>query len=488
MSTITRHFISDNFRATNLVERYNFTRSEYGKTELVDKINLWKYALTYKCNAKSQETILIGSHTLDINYLACIYASAELGLKIAVVDYIRADDFKDSGYNDPKTEALLPIDIFLHDFTRKYAETDPEAFAKYTYFENISNRTYSLADNDIDFTVTSKEDFNRAAGIFPKPDDILVKATTSGTTSKPKVIEHTHEFIRGVAERNMWMFEDVALHVKNLNHGASAAVTLFPVLANDNVTEHVIYAINEDLPMDDLVQQLEPYRDKLSTVSFPYPFLIEKFIAASKENKLTWPKLRILVLTYTLDSIKLAARDGIIKNVTSLFGSNETLGPLFINVFDKEHWDKDSKLYTIFDDWYNLELAEDGKLIVDLPVYNRKETMSDVFKMENGFWAHQGRDDLLRINGEDIKMSIIDELNKSHEDYHIVADSINHCLYLAYWDSKTAEEIENYVNLVESNFKQVKVKTSMQLVKQNFYYGFKIDNELLREYFRHHIY
>ena len=112
MSTITRHFISDNFRATNLVEKYNFTRSEYGKTELVDKINLWKYALTYKCNAKSQETILIGSHTLDINYLACIYASAELGLKIAVVDYIRADDFKDSGYNDPKTEALLPIDIF----------------------------------------------------------------------------------------------------------------------------------------------------------------------------------------------------------------------------------------------------------------------------------------------------------------------------------------------------------------------------------------
>lgn len=488
MNTIDRDFISSNFSAVNLVDGYCQERVNFNKADLVEKINLWKYILVHRCKAKPQESILIGSHTLNIDYIASIYAAAELSLIITVVDYIRTDDFRDSKYKDPKTQALLPIHIFLHDFPKDLAEKDPEAFSKYIYFQEISERTYSIVDDDINFKIDNQFDYSQAISIMPKPDDILVKATSSGTTNKPKIIEHTHAFIRGVAERNMWMFGGTALHVKNLNHGASAAVTLFPVLANDDVKQHVIYAINEDDPLEHFVKSIEEFREDLCTVSFPYPFFIERFIASSRKFNLNWPNLRVLVLTYTLESIKLAARDGIIKNVTSLFGSNETLGPLFINVFDKENWDKDSRLYTKFDDWYNLELSEEGKLIVELPVYNRLETMNDVFKMEDGFWVHQGRSDLLRINGEDIEISKIDNLNKQNEDFYVIVDTINHCLYIAYWVVKTQQEVNDYISKVESNFKQVEVKHAMQLKKENYYYGFKIDNELLREYFRHHIY
>ena len=108
--------------------------------------------------------------------------------------------------------------------------------------------------------------------------------------------------------------------------------------------------------------------------------------------------------------------------------------------------------------------------------------------MEDGFWVHQGRSDLLRINGEDIEISKIDDLNKQNEDFYVIVDTINHCLYIAYWVVKTKQEVDDYISKVESNFKQIKVKHAMQLKKENYYYGFKIDNELLREYFRHHIY
>ena len=486
MKTITRDIISSNFVAVNLTDNRIFEKTEYNKQQLVEKINFWKYVLRYKCKAKHQESIVIANQNLDINYFAIIFAAAELSLKIVVIDYIRADNFHDLEFRDPKTEVLSPIDIFLHDLPTSLEKSNPEGYAKYSFFTKHSNRAYSIYE-DLELTIDNQDDYNEAISVFPNPEDIIIRSTSSGTTNKPKVVEHNHAFINAVSNRNSSLYDGTALHVKNLNHGATAAVTLFPVLISDAVDKHLIYSIDEDSDLTEFVDTILEYKDELTTVSFPYPYLTEKFIKASKTKNIIWPKLRLVTLSYILESVKLAIRDGVFKSITSIFGSNETLGPIFVNIVDKDTWDRDPRYFTEYDKWYNTRLDEDGKIIVTLPEYNVEATTNDFFKQEGSYFVHQGRSDMLRINGEHFELATINKLNKQNQDYYVVADTLNHCLYLAHWEDKTQDEIDNYVNQVESNFTRIKIKKVTKLIKNNFYYGIKIDNALLREYFRTHI-
>jgi hypothetical protein len=82
---ITRDIISNNFKGINL----RGSKEPFTKIQLIDKIDLWKYILCEQCKAIHGESILIGLQTLDLDYIAAIIASAELGLKIVIVDYNR---------------------------------------------------------------------------------------------------------------------------------------------------------------------------------------------------------------------------------------------------------------------------------------------------------------------------------------------------------------------------------------------------------------
>ena len=137
LNIISRHLINDSFQGVNL--KLKNRRSildfknirNFDKKLLTHKIDLWKYVLKYKCEAKKGESILIGMQVLDINYLAACFASLELSLKIVIVDYTRNDDFEDIEYFDPKTKILSPIDIFLHDFPKTVLDTKSKSFTKF---------------------------------------------------------------------------------------------------------------------------------------------------------------------------------------------------------------------------------------------------------------------------------------------------------------------------------------------------------------------
>jgi hypothetical protein len=65
-----------------------------------------------------------------------------------------------------------------------------------------------------------------------------------------------------------------------------------------------------------------------------------------------------------------------------------------------------------------------------------------------------------------------------------VIDTVNHCLYLACWQDFALEKINQIKQEIEDKFERIKITKVDRLDKSNFYYGIKIDNELLREYFR----
>ena len=474
-NTITRDFISDNFIFTDICSN----NQTYNKKELIERINCWKYVLRYNYSAQPQESILIGMQKLGIDYFAIIIAAAELSLKIVVVDYNRTDKFKNIEYNDPKTKLLSPIDIFLHDFPTDILTTN-QVYSKYVFFKAHSKRTYSTLDAvliDVPFE-------DSVISIQPNTTDILFRVTSSGTTDVPKVIEHTHEFISAISLENSKRYKGTALHVNNLNHGASASVTLLPLLASKNVTNHLFYDAADPESISGLVDALTPYKDELGYLSFPYPFLIDKFIEESRTKNVTWPNLDLITLSYILENAKHAVRDGIFNSITSIFGSNETLGPLFINTASRDNWNIDSRYYLIPNDFYKITLSDEGKITVTVPVYNKQVETNDYFDKDSEYFVHKGRSDMFRINGESINLSTVNDLNKQYTNTYIVIDTLNHCLYLACWEEMSMEHIHRVSVEIESKFERIKITKVAQLTKSNFYYGIKLDNELLREYFR----
>lgn len=479
-NTITRNFISDNFLFTDLF--LTEKKKTYDKKELEEKINFWKYVLRCEYGAAEKESILIGLQKLGIDYFAIILAAAELSLRIVVVDYNRTDNFKDVEYSDPKTKLLSPIDIFLHDFKEETLESNQKIYSKFLFFKKHSRKTHStvnIENINIDMNL-----YNDTARIMPKENDVLFRVTSSGTTDIPKIIEHTHEFIFKISKRNSKMYKGTAVHVNNLNHGASASVTLLPLLTSDNVDRHLFYDVGETESISDLVDVLTPYKDSIGYLSFPYPFLIDKFIESSRTKKVNWPNLDLITLSYILENAKIAVRDKIFKSITSIFGSNETLGPLFFNRADKENWNIDSSKFLIPDDFYKIDLSDEGKITITVPVYNREIVTNDYFKKDGDFYIHCGRSDMFRINGEKLNLSTINDLNKKYTKTYIVVDTLNHCLYLACWEELDLEEISEIKTNIENNFDRIKITKISQVDKSNFYYGIKIDNELLREYFR----
>ncbi len=478
---ITRNILSDNFLGLNIQTNNSFTR-----TDLVEKINLWKYVLKTKCSAQRGESILVGVQALGLDYLSMIFAAAELSLKIVIIDYDRNDDFKDLEYFDPKTKILSPIDIFLHDFSKETIEQNPKLFSKFIFFSNCSKRTYSTKD-DIDFEIDNQQDFDNISCIFPEPSDILMRCTSSGTTGTPKIIEHTHEFLYKVSFRNSDKFSGECMHIRNLNHGSSLAVYLLPTLMTDKVTTHLFYDVDEHQPFDKFINAIRYYENVLKYIIFPYPFMIDEFIDASRRCNLRWENLNIQTLSYIQDKSKLAIKDGVIKSITSIFGSNETSGPVFISYIDNTCADKDSRYFERIDDFYSIDIGDTGLLTVGLPVYNNEIVTNDLFYKDDNFFVHNGRSDLIRINGETLDIKIINDFNAKNKNAYLVTDTVKNCLYLAFWDQFDENIKIEYEQFFKNNYKRIEIKNSMILDQAKFRTGIKIDNEMLREYFRKNV-
>lgn len=475
MSTLTRHVISENFYSHDLL-----TNQEFSRNDLFNKIDFWKYILKTKCDAKKYESILIGLITVNIDYLAICFASAELSLKIVIVDYSRSDEFEDIDFFDPKTKLLSPIDIFLHDI-KSY---DLDTCTKHKFFVECSKRSFNIYD-DLDYSIDPDE-FEKNKSIFPDKNDILMRCTSSGTTGTPKIVEHTHYFLTEISKRNSKKFEGKCLHIKSLNHGSSLAVFLLPSLISNDVSKHLFYPVDEDDPFDKFISAIKPYND-LDFLLFPYPFMIDKFIDESKVQNITWENLKIQTLSYIQDSIRSEIKGGNIKSITSIFGSNETSGPVFEITINKNNLDQKSNFFKEVDDFFKISLDNTGMIEIGLPYYDSSIVTNDVFYKDGEFYIHKGRSDIVKINGEIIDIKDINNLNASYPEAYIVTDTIKNCLYLAYWDRFIPDISKKVVEFLKIKYPRLEINKTAILNKKQFLTGIKLDNELLREYFRNYV-
>jgi hypothetical protein len=431
----------------------------YTYIDLSKDIDAYKNLLQYKYKAAEGQSVLIGEQS-GKKQLALVFACLELGLTITIVDYGRKDNFQ-TDYFDPKTTILLPIHFFI-------VSTD-DTTDKFSFFKQACTTTILLTHEVLDYTPNQTINAN--------PSTMLLKCTSSGTTGTPKIVHHTHEFIFALVMRNAKMFDGVIGQAFNLSHGSSLATFFLPTLFSDKVTDYINFALPNT---EDILEKFS-----LDHLMLPYPDMIEQFIEQYSTSSNSG--IQLYSLSYIRDEWKEYIGEGKIKDIISFFGSNETSGPTLIN--RASHSDFNRQRYYKVDNFYGLEIRN-TELIVTLPVYNKKVETKDEFLSNGEAFLHLGRNDMHRINGTFFRETSYQRFVKDRLAGDLVFDFVKNRIYLAIWEIDAnlelkIKEIQEFLKVQsESTHFISKYKV---LSYEDFLSGIKLDQELLREYFRRYV-
>jgi acyl-coenzyme A synthetase/AMP-(fatty) acid ligase len=459
MTVLTREIINKNITYNDIVENY-----QYSFNELSKEIDFFKNLFQENgVDGKTSKSIVIGFPP-GIQQTACIFACFELSIIVCIIDYGRADKFTQYKYIDPKTELLLPIDFFI-----VFDELDTD---KFNYFKNICNKT--IVVNQL-----SKKDYSSNKTIHSTGETVLIRCTSSGTTGTPKVVEHTHEFIYHLSIRNSKFYDKTVAIGHNLNHGSSFATFFIPVIRSTLVNE--ILNFNQDISNNKIKSHLH----KINHVMIPYSYQVLDFLQISSSN----------IILYTLGAIPSRFlefyQDKKIKDIISFFGCNETSGPTLINRISSPEFD--SSRYWPIDDFYFIFLRG-SKLQVKLPYYRSKIiNTKDIFRQElkNSF-IFLGRTDLIKINGLVVSMIVYEKFLEQEkiENADIIYDITENKIYLAIWQdyNKINETVKNIDEKIRNHSENLHYISKYKVLdKSEFMSGIKIDNELIRHYFRKYV-
>lgn len=462
----------------------------YEYSQLSKKVDMFKNLLINQFDCQPGQRILIGFNA-GIMQSALIFAAAELGLTIVVVDYQRNDRFQNDGILDSKTELLLPIDYFFLDIKKTWTEKINllNKISENTIFvlNNMSNNIDITEDNidtnfgiytfgpDGNLKILCNPDYTPNNTVLCNQDSNFMICTSSGTTGTPKVIEHTHNFIYNLVQRNKTMYYGRVGVNANLQHGSSFATYFLPAICSESVES--IYSLT-GIGMQKYLQQ------NLDHLMFAYTPGLEAFLNFNGKKN---PQLNLYTLSYIKSSWKLAIDQEKIKDVISIFGSNETSGPVFINKLS-DHLFSETR-YKKLDNFYNIELGSNGELSIVLPVYSdRTISTNDSFELsDDGYYIHLGRNDLIRINHLKVDTDLYKSKVSENLNGELIYDSVQQTIYLAIWEN--IGDLENKVltikNFISDYSKNIHSISKFAVLNYNdFLTGIKLDHELLRQYFR----
>lgn len=487
MSVISRELISDKFVGINLRE----DSQQYDKQKLSDKIDRWKYILVNECNARKGDKILVGISTIDVDFLALCFAIFELSLVIVIADQDPVKIIGGREIINPKISSLMPLDIVIWEYlTLNPNATDPMTM-KYNYFAKHCDRIFMLDKlNKVDVP----DDISAISNIRPDRDDILMLTTSSGSTGTAKIIEHKHGFFYDLCKRNSTRFSGNVIHHKNMHHGSSLSVFYLPSLASDAVEKNYFLSCYEDL-MPSFVTAVREI--DLNHISFPYVHLMNSFVRCAEDQGAKFPNMRVSLLSYVPSHCREFIRDGYFSEVESIFGSNETAGPVFLSTMNVENLDSfENKTFYAPDDFYKIELIND-ELNVTLPVYGKTIKTNDIFEQVDGKFHHKGRSDLVRINDVQINFEFLEKLCAYYGNkILLVTDDVENKLYMLIEKDSEYDSEEKSAKLVKNVNARLRDYFSSNLVFVDKYHvadfttfitGVKIDRELIRNFFRSHV-
>lgn len=466
---ISRSLINKNIKFHDVTLQNNSVHIDsFSYNDLEKLIDRYKNILLSK-GAKTGYSAVIGL-PVSIKQTALVFACAELGITVTIVDYPHGKNFKPNTYVpgsiDTKLSLMLPI-TFLLSTNNKYTLNND----KTRILMDVCNSTLLLDEIESD---NSKNEI-----ILSKPDTTFLKCTSSGTTTTPKVITHTHEFMSQLIVRNSKMFNGKMAMIANLNHGSSPATFFLPGVVSTEVTDFYHICPSTDVGHFALISQhLSNLGIHLNHVMFPYSHLIENFF--SSETKLQDCTF------YTLSIIKkewIKFVNNKIKDIISIFGTNETSGSLMIN--QASDVDFKENTYKLLDNFYKINITEKNELQVTMPIYKKTILTGDRFRYSENKLEHLGRSNLYRVNDLEINIDYINKFIQTNCNGEILVDLIKDSLYLILW-----EDVDyNAIKIIDKKLREMSgdlhyISKFAALKQENFMTGVKVDRQLLREYFR----
>lgn len=484
LKVIDRNIINKNIKFYDINPQGNISNYDYSQfISIVDKI---KFYLTTNYNITSGETVLIGYENTCVYKFASFFACLELGLSITIIDYnpgglpgrpinIEKNTNKSAIYHvDTKTELLSPIHYFI---CKKSEKNEPGYLVNY-FANHCLNTIYheNLVECDPVLLTSYKSEINKKS--------ISMKCTSSGTTGTPKVIEHSHEVLYNICQRNSKMFYGSCANEKSLGHGSSPSTYFIPIL----ISKKVKSIINIDFELDDFVR-LKKLKNEIifDHIMIPYVYSIQDYL-----NNIEFTNLHSNTTIYTLSTIKdewaSLTKKNVVKNIISFFGTSETCGPIFINESNDPNFVHNK--FKLIDEYYKISFTDENLLEVIIPVINKKVCTNDEFIINSEYFYHKGRKDLIRINDFEVdtkKFDMILYKLSSILDGKFIYDTTSNEIYLAIWN-----DVPNLDALIKKiNNKILHFSWNCHFISKYkilnyklFFTGVKIDIQLLKDYFR----
>ena len=434
--------------------------------DIVGGIVQWKNILHEQVELTAGQKFGVGGSRCDYTYLTAIFAGIELGGKIIVM---------------PTTESgqqlIGPIDGWLYEDHVEKAMRDGNAVkAKHTIpwstFHNFKSRF---------------DTFSHLNQIERSPEEKVLVATTSGSTGTPRIVEYSHRLFDDVRKRSIKIFKleskDRVLHLSNMHHGGTGGVFFLPSLS---ACKHHYYfdGLSPASNINELIRLIKS--QKITKAMFPNNLLVSRLL-----DKLDWldHDFEIYVNQANTKPWINAVKRTNVKAVHSLFGSTETLGPIFLNSITRDSTQDHNVLNygKLLDDHYQIDCRSNCTVVTIKNHY--QEILSDCFAIDsNGDHIFQSRTTLIRIN--DCTVSLRD-LNKLTHDLLgdngvIVPDTVTNKIYVAYTDKLIdPDHTLHNVNLgLKSISPVLQIDHANCVDLDQFVSGIKLSIENLRAHFR----
>ena len=487
---ISRHFIRQDIE-------YHENDKIYYYDDFVCGINRWKNILYCKYNMRPSMTMALIDMSIYFDYCTLYIAAAELGLKILTIP-------KRPESTEGRVEILDKVvaHLGLIDLMYYYSEENiiiqagNMAMPKQALVNMVnlySKQLMTFDDFNNNYTPADTDEI-----IFAQEDDVLVWTTTSGTTGEPKPIEYNHSQLSIIAERNAKVlgFADdnvTVSHTVNMHHSAILMANFLPALGHSRYHHADTYdiSLNQIEYVKLLVKSIQ--HNKTIKVLLPFSLMLESFLKYVNEHKIVFDhKLDIIVGGFNVskayvEMFKLTN----INKISSMFASNETLGPLLISEITQDiNLEEYNPQYIgrPVDDLFQFKVNEESKLVVSSSsLYSGEFVMNDRVQGDNSAgYTHLGRftGGERRINEVSFQIKEVAHIVRYLFDsimFEIVENELEGKLYLAVWEGVIDFELLNE-KMIEK-FERVTFSNYDYLDRTKFD-SFKLDMPALREYFK----
>ena len=438
------------------------------RDDLFKLINRWKRLLICEYDARKGQTLALAIITVNPNHIACIFAAAELGLKLLVI----TKPISHETIHATKMGIFGPVDITV---SQGFAEDDPHSEMIEKYSRKI------CLEEEINHVTNDKD----TATVDISPDDSLIFASTSGTTGTSKPVMFSHREVYEISKRNIDIFafnnNSVVVHTKSFHHASGMLTFVIPALM---VADKHFYGgiswipvtMKTTYPPEEFVRKfIVTEKADMMLVNMPNAIIwLSEFIEKYKDQ--IHHKVKLNTSGFTIPERFYDYCKNLPLELYSHYGSVDTGIPLLVNhVTDKSEYHS-GLLGMKMDNFYQM-----NDETVSCHLWEKPRPLPDKLRLDNGIYFYESRMEDKYIVPLPAGMSEI--FNEQYGEHIVVASKDKP--FLIVWNSEKSSDLHQTVAFGKTEI-NLMFKKILYLNKMDFMVDTKVSMEQLRAYLEHH--